>query len=72
MPSGIVMPAQKVNAQSALEQKIALARSMGATDDQVKAMVLGPSMQGAPPDVPGDITKTGNDYLSTIPANQAA
>lgn len=59
-------------APSALQEKIAIARSMGATDDQVRAMVLGgDSGQGAS-QVPGDTSQTGNAYLASLDAPTAA
>jgi hypothetical protein len=63
-----VMGPQKGTQGGALEQKLAIARSMGATPDQLKALVLGNTGQNAaetPP--PGDPTLTGDAYLQTIP-----
>lgn len=57
---------------SALQKRIALAQSMGATPDQIKSMVLGSASQGAPPPIPGDESKQGDAYLSTIDPQQAA
>ena len=57
---------------SALEKRIALAQRMGATPDQIKAMVIGSASDGAPPSAPGDETKTGGAYLSTLDPQQAS
>lgn len=43
-----VMPQQKAGGPSDFERKVEMARSMGATDDQVKQMVLGESGGGKP------------------------
>lgn len=43
-----VMPAQKDGGPSDFERKIEMARSMGATDDQLRQMVLGESGGGKP------------------------
>lgn len=43
-----VMPQQKVGGPSDFERKVEMARSMGATDEQVKQMVLGESGGGKP------------------------
>jgi hypothetical protein len=57
----------KGGADSALQQRITLARQMGASDDQIKQMVLGGQAGQGVPDVPGDATKTGEAYLATLP-----
>jgi hypothetical protein len=62
----------KPNDPSALQEKIAIARSMGATPEQIKQMVLGESAQNSAPDVPGDTTKTGSAYLATLPQQAAS
>jgi hypothetical protein len=57
--------APKPTAPSELEKRIALARQMGASDEEVRSMVMGGSYGTAP--VPGDPTKTGEAYLATLP-----
>lgn len=67
-PGAPVMGPQKAVAGGALEQKLALARSMGATPEQLKSLVLGNTGQNAPETPPpGDPTLTGDAYLQTIP-----
>lgn len=59
-------------APSALDERIAKARQMGATPEQIKQMVVGSAGQASAPDVPGDTSKTGNAYLSTLPQQTAS
>lgn len=61
----------KAQKPSAMEQRIALARAMGATPEQVKQMVLGTN-GNITPDVPGDHTATGDAYLQTLDPQTAA
>ena len=49
---------------SALQDKIATARSLGASEDEIKAMVMGGSSGVAA--APGDPTKSGDAYLQTL------
>jgi hypothetical protein len=58
-------PVDHGRAPTALEQRIALARSMGAKDEEIRSMVMGGSYGTAP--VPGDPTQTGAAYLATLP-----
>lgn len=64
--------APKPQAPSALDERIAKARQMGATPEQIKQMVVGSAGQASAPDVPGDTSKTGNAYLSTLPQQTAS
>jgi len=66
-------PPKAQGGTNALEQKITLARQLGASPAEIKAMVLGKGGQdGGAPDVPGDATKTGDAYLATLPPQAAA
>jgi hypothetical protein len=56
---------------SALEKRIALARQMGATPEQVKQLVLGGANNGAP-EVPGNTSATGDAYLGSLDQQTAA
>ena len=55
-----------------LDKRIALARSMGATDEQVKQMVLGQAATNGAPDVPGNAGATGDAYLQSLDGQTAA
>lgn len=74
-PAGVggrVMPKPpKEAADGALQQRITLARQMGATDDQIRSMVIGSSRDGAPPSVPGDESKNGDEYLKSLDPQRA-
>lgn len=62
---GFVPKPPKERAPSELERRIELARSMGASPEEIKGMVMGGSYGTAP--TPGDTTKTGDEYLATLP-----
>lgn len=71
-PGAPVMGPQK-GGDSALEQKIALARQMGATPEQIKGLVLGNTGQNADEvTAPGDPSLTGDAYLQSIPEGMRA
>lgn len=55
-----------------LDKRIALARSMGATEEQVKQMVLGQAATNGAPDVPGNASATGDAYLQSLDGQTAA
>ena len=57
---------------SAFEKRLALAQRMGATPEQLKQMVLGPSSTNGAPDVPGNPSATGDAYLGTLDKQTAA
>jgi hypothetical protein len=63
----VVPPRQSQRGPSALQERIDLARQLGATPEQLRQLVIGSGGQdSAPPAIPGDETKTGNDYLATL------
>lgn len=58
---------------SDMERRVALARQMGATPEQLKQMVLGGNRNdNMVPDVPGNAALTGDAYLKTLDQQTAA
>lgn len=58
---------------SALGKRLAMARQMGATPEQLKQMVLGTAgSNGAAPDIPGNANATGDAYLHSLDQQTAA
>lgn len=58
-------------AQTALQQRLDMAKQMGATPDQLKAIVLGGSGGQGAPMVLGDATKNGPEYLASLSPQDA-
>lgn len=72
-PAGAPAPAgglgytpPKAEKDTALQSRIDLARSMGASPEQIKQMVLGGAASQGAPTTPGDETKQGADYLASL------
>lgn len=56
---------------SDIDRKVANARALGASPDELKALVLGKGADGSPAAGFGDTSLTGDAYLKSLPAAQA-